>query len=112
MSGTRALRIGMTGVQEGQKMGRLEDGDKDQMRMAWTIWYPRYSTRAQGKNDFRVCLRVVEGTTPESGCRRSAWHPLPAVGKPHPMFAPTCPISGTLLRGAGQTLEASIMNAN
>lgn len=29
MSGVGALGIGMTCVQEGQKMGRLEDGDKD-----------------------------------------------------------------------------------
>lgn len=45
----RALRIGMTCVQEGQEMGRLEDGDKDQRGTAWTIWYLRYSTRAQEK---------------------------------------------------------------
>lgn len=49
MSGTRALRIGMTCVQEGQKMGRLEDGDKDPRGTGWTIWYRRYSTRVQGK---------------------------------------------------------------
>lgn len=52
MSGARALRIGMTEVQEGRKMGRLEDEDRDQMRMAWTIWYPRYSTRVQRRMTF------------------------------------------------------------
>lgn len=49
MSSARASRIGMTCFQEGQKMGRLGDRDKDQRGTAWTIWYPRYSTRAQEK---------------------------------------------------------------
>lgn len=57
---------------------------------------------------------MVEGTTPGFWMQMAGMAPLPAVStvKPHPMFALTRPISGTLPRGAGQTLEASIMNAN
>lgn len=92
---------------EDGKIGRWRQGSKGH-RLDYLV--PQVQYKSPRENDFRDCLRVVEGTTPGFRVQMAGMAPLRAVGKPHPMFALTRPISGTLLRGAGQTLEASIMN--
>lgn len=92
---------------EDGKIGRWRQGSKGH-RLDYLV--PQVQYKSPRENDFRDCLRVVEGTTPGFRVQMAGMAPLPAVSKPHPMFALTRPISGTLLQGAGQTLEASIMN--
>lgn len=96
---------------ENGKIGRWRQGSKGH---SLDYLVPQVQYKSPRENDFRDCLRVVEGTTPGFWMQMAGMAPLPAVStvKPHPMFALTRPISGTLPRGAGQTLEASIMNAN
>lgn len=91
------------------KIGRWRQGSKGH---SLDYLVPQVQYKSPRENDFRDCLRVVEGTTPGYRVHMAGMAPLPAVSKPHPMFALTRPMSGTQLRGAGQTLEASFMNAN
>lgn len=94
---------------EDGKIGRWRQGSEGN---SLDYLVPQVQYKSPRENDFRDCLRVVEGATPGFRVQMAGMAPLPAVSKPHPMSALTHPISGTQLRGAGQTLEASIVNAN
>lgn len=78
---------------EDGKIGRWRQGSKGH---SVDYLVPQVQYKSPRENDFRDCLRVVEGTTPGYRVQKAGMAPLPAVSKPHPMSALTRPISGTL----------------
>lgn len=73
---------------EDGKIGRWRQGSKGK---SLDYLVPQVQYKSPRENDFRDCLRVVEGTTPGFRVQMVGMAPLPAVSKPHPMFCTKSP---------------------